>query len=761
MLPHSTIISSDRGVLVNGGQFTQNNYHGQVSLGNRAPIDILMEVVAPSAFHDSGASFDKPKCHPRTRAKVLEIIMHWILGEDQDAKAGKQFMWLNGTNVQKDILSAIWKDPFIFKKTLQQQFNSLIIQPLKTHFLNQQSTRHRVPFLIVIDGLDECTDHSAQKAILVGMADSLRDSNLCIPIFVASRPEHDIKLSFSSILYLKDMHTALSLDLRDDGYDADSDIRLYLVDRLAKIKDDFENCTMGRKLDQDWPGEEIIEMLVKKSSRQFIYAATVIRYVGSTRHRPDHRLDVVLNFRPDNGDHPFAELDSLYAMILESALDIEKVLHVLSLYLMGVEVCCSVIEKLLSYDEGDVETLFCDLGALVQVYQDMYQPYEPEDRPLYLRFLHTSFREYLLDAARSKQFHIDMDYESIKHLTHALQYLASCCSSSFNPHSAHSTGGIAMYILQDIQRRSGQNRISQITISLQLRQSVLSFPLKEFLEPHSTSPHTYWRLLEDFVTPFMQLLEAMVLNDPTSSYIRNHQLGILRTVIMQQIPKYFNDDKLAVVLVLFYHLGSNRFVPSITGGFYWFSTLHMDGVWDNSQGVDILSLSNLWRGRSTSLGVGNDIYHCFVRQLLHDPDPIAEYARGPAMHERAALACFKKLASNVLPLPSFSGEDFDIAHFTDDADDDTYPALHFHSVIREWHLSFKAEQYHNKRILRVYFLLLGHLIFLLSRCGRSDALVAACEEHGRMPYIYQPDGPFPIRRRLLHKEINDYLARAL
>ncbi|KAF9565050.1 hypothetical protein CPC08DRAFT_211928 [Agrocybe pediades] len=460
---------SSKQVLVAGGQFIQ-----QISVGNKAPIDILADAVAPNAFHDSGASFDKPKCHPRTRLKILEIIMRWIEEQGGDPQARKQFLWLNGaagcgksaiaqstiescierglrtasfffnrsdstrnhagslvatlayqlygafpgTEVQTEILSVIQKDPLIFKKTLQQQFTACIIQPLMSHFSKEQSTHNRAPFLIVIDGLDECIDRTAQRTILTGLANSAGKSDLCLQIFIASRPEHAIKLSFSS-KHLEDMHTGLSLDLAN-GYNADTDIRLYLFDRFAQIKDDFNNRTTGRKLDQGWPGDRVIETLVKKSSRQFVYAATVIRYVESPRHQPDHRLDVVLNLRPDNGDHPFAELDSLYATILQSALDIEKVLHVLSLYLMDLKenICFTVIEKLLWYSEGEVETLFYDMGALVQVYERNDQ--------LYLRFLHASLREYLLDAARSKQFHIDMDQETIGHVIHALQYLALC-----------------------------------------------------------------------------------------------------------------------------------------------------------------------------------------------------------------------------------------------------------------------------------------------------------------------------------------------
>ncbi|KAF9565032.1 hypothetical protein CPC08DRAFT_759756 [Agrocybe pediades] len=820
--PHSTpMITSDRGVLITGGQFNQYNYHGQASLGNKELIDLLREAVAPSAFHDSGAVFDKPKCHPRTRVKIREIIMRWIeLGKDKDDQAGKQFMWLNGaagcgksaiaqsiietcierclplasfffsksdstrnhagsliatlayqlycafpeTTVQAEILSAIKKDTLIFKKTIQQQFTSLIIRPLMTHFSKGPSAQlHQVPFLIVIDGLDECIDRNAQKAILTDLAESLRNSNLRIPIFVASRPEHEIKLSFGS-KYLGDMHTTLSLDIEDED-NVDADIRLYLFDRFAKIKDDYDNLTAGRKLAQDWPGDDVIKMLVRKSSRQFIYAATVIRYVESTRHRPDHRLDIILNLRPVNGDQPFAQLDSLYAMILESVLDIEKVLHVLSLCLMnGPRIQCHVIERLLLYDEGEVELLFCDMGALVQIsgptvlFHPRHQEYVPEHSSPFLHILHASLRDYLLDATRSKQFHIDMYYEYVRHLTHALQYLASCCSSSFNPNS---NVGVPVYILRSIQSRIGRCN-GRSTISLELRQSVLSFPIKEFLEPH-TGTCTYSQLLEYFVDPFMEILKIMVLDDPTSFHIQDCQLGILRTVLMQQLQRYFKDDRLALVLVLFYHVGSHRFVPILEPSrlsLYSYSTLFNPEPGFDER--DMLSLSRIWDHSTRSFSFRDNVYHRFMRQLLRDPCPTSKYALGPVMHERAALACFRELARTVplLPPPSGTGKNIVIGHVKDDAEEDAYPKLIFDPANGgQW--QFKYSGQFKVQDEELYFVLLGYLIFLLPRCGRSAALVAACEEHNQMSYIEQPDGPFPIRRKLLHQEVNTYLARVL
>ncbi|KAF4617716.1 hypothetical protein D9613_006382 [Agrocybe pediades] len=803
---------SSKQVLVTGGQFTQQHYHGQASVGgNKAPIDMLMDAVAPSAFHDSGASFNKPRCYPRTRVKTREVIMHWILGEDKDARDGKQFMWLTGaagcgksaiaqstiescierglplagfffsrqdparnhagslvatlayqlycafpqTEVQTKILSTIQQDPLIFKKTLQQQFTSLIIQPLWTYFSKNQFIQHQVPFLIAIDGLDECMDRTAQKAILTGLAESLRNSNLRIPIFVASRPEHDIRLSFDS-KYLKHITTVLSLDLSGDEsvLEADSDIRLYLLDRFAEIKDDFNNRTTGRKLAQDWPGDAVIGILVLMSS--------VIRYVESTHHRPDHRLEIILNLRAVNGDYPLAELDELYAMILESAVDIEKVLHVLSLYFMDTPpISCSVIEKMLSYDEGEVETLFSGMGALVKITKST-SPFPPRDRedgqehaPSYLRMLLASFGEYLLDATRSKQFHIDVDYETIRHVTHALQYLALYCSSSLVPYS---TAAAPMYIFHRNQCRVGRGLDSQSTISSELKESLLSFSVEDFLEPH-TSTSVYPHLLEYFVTPFLELLETVVHNDPFAYYIQFHQLENIGNILMKQVRQYFEDDRLASVLILFNHMGSHRFVPVLEvpqhspyRPYVHSAPFYLDSVYNDS---DILSLSRIWE--SSTPFIGQSVYHGFLRQLLRLPVETFKYALGPKMHEKAALYCFEELTETVSLLPPPSGLEMVITTVTDDAEDDNYPKLSFNSANGgQWQCQCSTRLDPGEEEL--YFLLLGYIIFLLPCCGRSDALVAACENH-RVSFIDQPDGPFPVRRRLLHKEINNYLAR--
>ncbi|KAF9536035.1 hypothetical protein CPC08DRAFT_771773 [Agrocybe pediades] len=342
-----------------------------------------------------------------------------------------------------------------------------------------------------------------------------------------------------------------------------------------------------------------------------------------------------------------------------------------------------------------------------------------------------------------------------------------------------------MYILCNIHPPLAQ-RMGQITISLELRQAVFSFPLKEFLEPHTTDIETYQILVEDFVAPFLHLLEDIVLKDPTSSYIRDHQLGILRSVLMQQIQRYINKDRMAMVLVLFYHLGSHRLVPILKTlpRSYSYSTPFLS-VSDFDEG-DLLSLSRIRIRNESNSPFRDNIYHDFVRQLLRDPSRTAEYALGPIMHERAALALFKELAKTIPRLPSPFGNNIDIVPVTDYAEDDTYPKLSFDSAYGgHWQWQYQRleptkafngddtpELMEGLDCEELYFLLLGYLIFLLPQCGRTDALVAACKDHIRLlDDPFQSDNPFPpeefflqydrfpVRRRLFHEEVNNYLAR--
>ncbi|KAF9553227.1 hypothetical protein CPC08DRAFT_728051 [Agrocybe pediades] len=106
------------------------------------------------------------------------------------------------------------------------------------------------------------------------------------------------------------------------------------------------------------------------------------------------------------------------------------------------------------------------------------------------------------------------------------------------------------------------------------------------------------------------------------------------------------------------------------------------------------------------------------------------------MYERAAMTCFKQLLARTATLPpspqaSESEEDIDdITPVTDDAEDDSYSQLFFSSAAGGWLWKLECSIEPQFDVTdETYILLLGYLIFLLPRCGRSDVLIAACEEH--------------------------------
>ncbi|KAF9555067.1 hypothetical protein CPC08DRAFT_712319 [Agrocybe pediades] len=569
--------------IIQSGQFTQVN-----NLSNTSSLERerLANAAAPNAFHDSKARFDAPKCHSNTRAAVLDHIMNWALGQSGD----RTFMWLRGpagcgkstiaqtfierclekrvklaafffnrfdpsrnhsrqligtlayqvytafheTDVQRLMLSAIEHDPLVFERTIRHQFHTLIAHPLHVYFSSLHSERPSPPgLLIVIDGLDECVDRASQQEILEGLSNQEYAKTIPpIQILIASRPQQEITSSFDS-MNMKDTHTRLSLD---SDYQARADIHLYLRDSFEKIK---SNHPFGRYLSSSWPDNKLIATLLDKSSGQFIYAASVVKYVGSIRHRPDHRLEAALHLRPHNGDLPFAQLDSLYTIILQSALDVEKVCRILSLRLI-IDFPCSLMERILSYEEGEIDMLCCDLQAVVKIRRFG----SSEDR--YVHVVHASFEDYLLDPERSKQFHVDIEQERPKHLVSIMQYL-----SSYEPLSQDVCDAI-FYDFDHFLPRG--------IISCELKQAAFSFGMQHFME--------YWGqpdiVLPYFLSPFFSLLKRLTLENSTDSYIEKHQLKLFISFLFQHLERFYADDGLALSLMLvLFHLGSHRYIPMI------------------------------------------------------------------------------------------------------------------------------------------------------------------------------------------------------
>jgi len=434
------------------------------------PFIILKGAVAHTAFHNSAARSDPPRCLPNTRIAVLNKIMDWLRRRDSDtwdffimwltgaAGAGKSaiaqsfielcvdlndlviasffFGRSDGTrnhagafvatlayqiydsvpDVRPAILSVIDSDPFIFTRSLEYQFLELIAKPLNKFLSSGIPWGFRSCRVIVIDGLEECLDREAQQRILWTISKAIREFNLPVLFLIASRPEHDINVAFGST-EMTGIYARLYLD---ESYNPDDDIRIFLEHSFEDIKNNHPYNSYLPKL---WPTPPVVESLVQRSSGQFIYPATVVRYVRSIRHQPRHRLDVTMNLRPPQGDLPFAQLDAIYCLILSTARDIKQVLYALSVYSHGLVQNSSYfnISQFMSLDdESDLDILFCDIQALVSV--EIVEGHDGEEIKT-LKVLHASLNDYLMDPTRSQEFFIDIQTYRTEHIANILRYI--------------------------------------------------------------------------------------------------------------------------------------------------------------------------------------------------------------------------------------------------------------------------------------------------------------------------------------------------
>jgi len=406
-------------------------------------VEILHRATATAAFHNSDERFDPPKCHPNTRLAVLAKIMRWIRREEDlgafimwmygPAGAGKSAIaqtiaemcdeeilllasfffsrndpsrstvkpliatiayqiTLNLPDARDTILEAIERDPLIFSKSLVVQIKSLIVVPLQqiaeAGFFNESTSRR----LVIIDGLDECSDPKVQQNIVEVLAHAQRQHQLPLIFVITSRPEQHISLAFSTGV-LPSVTTSVALD---ESYLPDEDIRLFLMDKFQDIKSTHR---LRGYIPLPWPLPDVLNQLIKKSSGQFIYASTVVGYVSSIRHKPMDRLDIVLGIRPPQKDLPFAELDALYMHMLAGVEDVEPVLKIFSCLFLGAPFhpdSLDDIEQFLSLQPGDVELYLGDLSSLVTIGPDQT-----------IHVLHASLQDFLVDPTRSKELWID------------------------------------------------------------------------------------------------------------------------------------------------------------------------------------------------------------------------------------------------------------------------------------------------------------------------------------------------------------------
>ncbi|KIL60899.1 hypothetical protein M378DRAFT_50693, partial [Amanita muscaria Koide BX008] len=141
----------------------------------------------------------------------------------------------------------------------ETQFEQLLVRPFQKY--------HQLAPVIIIDGVDECTNDDLQRRFLQVLGDAVRDQRFPLRFLIVSRPELHIE---QTIRHFQPPTLTIDLAKLDD---ANRDIKKYLVDGFSRIASEQD-------LDPAWPGQEIIDTIVYKSSGNFIFPSLVIRFVG-------------------------------------------------------------------------------------------------------------------------------------------------------------------------------------------------------------------------------------------------------------------------------------------------------------------------------------------------------------------------------------------------------------------------------------------------------------------------------------------------
>ncbi|KIK62566.1 hypothetical protein GYMLUDRAFT_120490, partial [Collybiopsis luxurians FD-317 M1] len=254
------------------------------------------------------------------------------------------------------------------------------------------------PHILIIDGLDECSnDHDEWSCILSVLAKILLKMSLPFQLLICSRPEFRIKECFGG----PEFESGCQWISLDDTYEASEDIRVFLIDGFRKILKDHSHSMAH--VPRPWPIPAHVEYLLQKSSGQFIYAATVLKYVDHDGDVPSDRLNIVLNLPLkdyEGRDSPYAQLDVLYLQILSPVPRQTLLLQVLAARIIfqqqnnGYQI--KFLHLLCGIPAGTLHAISSGVHSLFK---------DPSPVDSGFDFAHASFPEFLLDHNRSLHFH--------------------------------------------------------------------------------------------------------------------------------------------------------------------------------------------------------------------------------------------------------------------------------------------------------------------------------------------------------------------
>ncbi|KAL5327994.1 hypothetical protein ACEPPN_005700 [Leptodophora sp. 'Broadleaf-Isolate-01'] len=425
---------------------------------------VLLDSISDAAFN-AASKQHSPSCLENTRRNLLEQVETWA-----DSNGEKRIYWLKGMagtgkstialtvarkyakfrrlgasfffsrgggdlasarkfvttiaaqlastspELKKRIDDAVASNNRIRDLGLYDQWEKLVLGPMAKLGKDQ----FPLPVVIVVDALDECDSEDDISLLIQCLAATTTVESVELRVFVTSRPDQPINLGFDGIT--RDAHRDFILHDIEQSI-VDQDLELFYKDKLTHTARRFG-------LDRRIMSDETIRVLVQKSGRLFIHAATVCRFIHDGRQLASDRLSLLVaaGSAPTN---PEKELDQMYTTVLTHSLAVkleqEEVARVQASFrrIVGCIVVLSEamthasLATILGEPKSDIISTLHSLHSVLDV---------PEEKTRPIRLLHPSFRDFLLNPARCLNQTFLVDARATHH------HLLDCCLRLMKSH---------------------------------------------------------------------------------------------------------------------------------------------------------------------------------------------------------------------------------------------------------------------------------------------------------------------------------------
>ena len=329
--------------------------------------------------------------------------------------------------LQSAMVQTIEKEPDVGSMhTLSKQFRLLLVGPIQRAL----DPSVKIYKIVVIDALDECTNLGTAEKLVQSVVNYTPD--LPLKFFISSRES----TKFLNAFHHNPTYRPQILSLHSvERTVIQEDIKLYLQASLSAI-------VTKNRLSIPWPPLNELEILVERSDRLFIYAATAVRYIDAPDVDFRQRLAHITRLTPARMNTGI--IDSLYNDIMRQAFHCElqpdevsaRRETLFAVVFLLVPLSLDAIACLLSMDSLQAQFALAPFRSVIHV------PPTTDISPVTI--FHASFPEFIVHLSRCQEpFRLDqsegnrmLTVQCLRCLNQSLEHnICNTVSSSQEPNT--------------------------------------------------------------------------------------------------------------------------------------------------------------------------------------------------------------------------------------------------------------------------------------------------------------------------------------